>query len=264
FRNHQGPSEEKLEKLITALAQEGLQLTKLETVTPKQLAEIIEKIQDNEHFEAIQMLVLRSMYQAVYQSNNIGHFGLALDNYAHFTSPIRRYPDLLVHRAIKHAIKYKKERYIYSKEQMQQLGEQCSMAERRADEAVYDVIGYLKCEYLIDKLGQQYAATISGVTNFGFFATLDNQFVDGLVHISSLDGDYFNYDDNRRILVGERSRKTYQTGDKVNIIISHVSVDDRRIDFILTEDYLPFSGKERKSHKKSGAAPSKRSRKPHR
>lgn len=243
FRNHLGPSEEKLEKLITALAQEGIKLNKTETVSPKQLAEIVEKIKDHENFEAIQMLVLRSMYQAVYQPNNEGHFGLALDYYAHFTSPIRRYPDLLVHRAIKHAVYYPKELYVYSPEQMLQLGEQCSMAERRADDAVYDVIGYLKCEYLSDKLGQQFAATISGVTSFGFFATLDGQFVDGLVHISTLDGDYFNFDEQRHILVGERSRKVYKVGDNIDIIVSNVSLDDRRIDFVLTEAYLPFNKK---------------------
>lgn len=245
FRNHLGPSEEKLEKLIAALAQEGIKLNKTEEITPKQLAEIVEKIKTRENFETLQMLVLRSMYQAVYQPNNEGHFGLALDYYAHFTSPIRRYPDLLVHRAIKHAIKYKNQLYVYSPEQMLQLGEQCSMAERRADDAVYDVIGYLKCEYMANKLGQQFAATISGVTGFGFFVTLEGQFVDGLVHISSLDGDYFHYDEQRSVLVGERSRKVYQLGDKVDIIVSEVSVDDRRIDFILTQEHLPFGNKKR-------------------
>lgn len=260
FRNHQGPSEEKLDKLIAALAQEGIKLAKTEEITPKQLAELVDRIQDHEDFETIQLLILRSMYQAVYQPQNEGHFGLALDHYAHFTSPIRRYPDLLVHRAIKHGIKYKKELYIYSSEQMQVLGEQCSMAERRADEAVYDVIGYLKCEYMQDKLGQIYPATISGVTSFGFFAMLDGQFVDGLVHIRTLDGDYFNYDDKRRVLIGERSRKVYQVGDKIEVIVSDVSVDERRIDFVLTEAYLPFAGKPH-DHKPSSPSKSKRQRK---
>lgn len=261
FRNHQGPSEEKLEKLIAALAQEGIKLAKSETITPKQLAEVVNKIKDYDNFEAIQMLVLRSMYQAVYQSENMGHFGLALEHYAHFTSPIRRYPDLLVHRAIKHAVNYKKELYIYSPEQMQHLGEQCSMAERRADDAVYDVIGYLKCEYMLDKLGQQYAATISGVTSFGFFVTLDGEFVDGLVHISTLDGDYFNFDEQRRVLVGELSRKVYKVGDNIDIIVSDVSVDERRIDFVLTEEHLTFAGGKKQTNKSPSPVKRKRSRK---
>lgn len=262
FRNHMGPSEDKLEKLINALAQEGIKLPKTETVTPKQLAEVVDSIKDHDNFEAIQLLILRSMYQAVYQPDNHGHFGLALEHYAHFTSPIRRYPDLLVHRAIKHTIRYKKELYVYSQEQMQQLGEQCSMAERRADDAVYDVIGYLKCEYMQDKLGQTYAATISGVTNFGFFAMLDGEFVDGLVHISSLGEDYFIYDEDRRVLIGERSRKVYAVGDKVSVIISEVSIDDRRIDFVLSEDDTAFSTSKRGTKAKpSGKSPTKRRRK---
>lgn len=251
FRNHQGPSEEKLEQLIGLLAQEGIKLAKTETLEPKQLAALVEQIKTHDNFEALQMLILRSMYQAIYEPENIGHFGLALSHYAHFTSPIRRYPDLLVHRAIKHAINYPKELYVYSLEQMQQLGEQCSTAERRADDAVYDVIGYLKCEYMQDKLGQQFKATISGVTHFGLFATLDGQFVDGLIHISSLDGDYFNYDEQRRILIGENSRKVYRQGESVDIIVSAVSIDDRRIDFILTDEHLPFAGKKSGKPKKT-------------
>ncbi len=264
FRNHLGPSHEKLEKLIATLAQEGIKLPKTEEVQPKQLAEIIEKFKTHENFEAIQMLILRSMYQAVYQAENEGHFGLALEHYAHFTSPIRRYPDLLVHRAIKHGLNYKKELYVYSLEQMAQLGEHCSMAERRADEAVYDVIDYLKCEYMKNKLGQTYAATISGVTSFGLFATLDGQFVDGLIHISTLDGDYFNYDENRHVLIGEKSRKVYKAGDSVEIIVSDVSIDERRIDFILTPEHLPFSGGKPKNNAGKKRSPkTSRQRKKH-
>ncbi|PIE46267.1 MAG: ribonuclease R [Gammaproteobacteria bacterium] len=249
FRNHLGPSDEKMETLVAALAQEGIKLAKTETVEPRQLAKIIEQIKNHPNFDSIQLSVLRSLYQAVYEAENHGHFGLALEHYAHFTSPIRRYPDLLVHRAIKHAIHYKNELYVYSLKQMQQLGEHCSMCERRADEAVYDVVGYLKCEYMMDKLGQQCAATISGVTSFGLFATLDGQFVDGLIHISRLGEDYFHYDEKRRALIGERSRKVYRAGDKVDIIVNNVSLDERRIDFILTDKHLPFA-KPKKSRRK--------------
>jgi len=246
FRNHQGPSEEKLDKLIIALAQENIFFKKQGPITPGQLSAILESAKDHANFHAIQMLVLRSMYQAVYQADNGGHFGLALDHYAHFTSPIRRYPDLLVHRAIKHHLNHKGELYVYSPEQMQQLGEQCSQYERRADDAVYDVIAYLKCEYMRDKLGQLFAATISGISNFGLFATLDGQFVDGLIHIKTLKGDYFTYDENRRVLIGERSRKVYKVGDKVDIIVSDANSDERRIDFILTEAFLPFASQDKK------------------
>ncbi len=250
YRNHLGPSDKKHEKLVASLAQEGIKLSKTEAITPKQLAVIVEKIKLLPNFDAIQLLILRSMYQAVYQPENAGHFGLSLEHYAHFTSPIRRYPDLLVHRAIKHATRHKGEPYVYTAEQMQRLGEQCSMAERRADEAVYDVIGELKCEYMLDKLGQHFHATISSVTSFGLFATLDGEFVDGLVHISSLEGDYFHFDEQRRQLVGERSHKVYQVGDAIEVIISNVSVEARRIDFILQEAYLPFAGKAGKKHGK--------------
>lgn len=252
FRNHLGPSQEKLATLIAALKQAGIavKLTQADEITPKQLAAVVEQMQDHDDFAALQMQVLRSMHQAVYQPDNHGHFGLALGYYAHFTSPIRRYPDLLVHRAIKHYLNYKKELYIYSPEQMQQLGEHCSMAERRADEAVYDIIAYLKCQYMADKLGQEFAATISTVTGFGFFTTLDGQFIDGLVHISSLDGDYFNFDETRRVLVGENSRKVYSVGDKVTVIVSNVSIAERRIDFILNESDLPFAGKKQTGKRK--------------
>ncbi|MBS9778664.1 MAG: ribonuclease R [Gammaproteobacteria bacterium] len=262
FRNHESPTEEKIEKLVTAMAQEGIKIPQIETIEPKHFANIIERIKDHEHFEALQMLVLRSMHQAVYQPSNEGHFGLALEHYAHFTSPIRRYPDLLVHRAIKHGVKYKNELYVYSAEQMEALGEQCSMAERRADDAVYDVIGHLKCEYLADKLGQQYAATISTVTSFGLFATLDGQFVDGLIHIKSLGADFFNFDEKRQVLIGERSHKVFKVGDSVDIIVSNVSVDDRRVDFILTDEHLPFAGKSAsKSSEKPNNKTSRKSRK---
>ncbi len=263
FRNHLGPSEEKYQTLVAALAQEGIKLPKIEgEITSKQLAELVEKIKEKENFESVQMLVLRSMFQAVYEPENTGHFGLALEHYAHFTSPIRRYPDLLVHRAIKHGVTCKGEQYVYSPEQMQALGEQCSMAERRADDAVYDVIATLKCEYMQDKLGQCFEATISGVTSFGFFATLNGEFVDGLVHISSLDGDYFQFDDQRRVLLGERSRKVYQVGDEVEVMIKGVSVEEQRIDFILTDDYLPFGGVRGERAPKKSTKSKKRQKKP--
>ncbi|MPV86217.1 ribonuclease R [Ostreibacterium oceani] len=259
FRNHLGPSEEKLTQLISMLAKEGMTLTLkgeagntgdagnaekiLAAVSPKTLAAVVEKAKSHENFEAIQLMILRAMFQAVYEAENHGHFGLALTAYAHFTSPIRRYPDLLVHRAIKHALRYKNELYVYSFEQMQQLGEHCSTCERRADDATRDVIDFLKCDYMMDKIDQCFSATISGVTSFGLFATLDEQFVDGLIHISSLAGDYFVYDGDRQLLMGERSRKVYKIGDQVEIRVSDVSTEKRQIDFVLTDTYLPFGGK---------------------
>ncbi len=239
FRNHEGPTKERLEKLTAVLAKINIKLKATEEVLPSQLAEVMHLIKDREDFDYLQIMVLRSMQQAVYEAENLGHFGLALDNYAHFTSPIRRYPDLLVHRAIKHVNNFKGSLYSYSLEEMQLLGKHCSMAERRADDASYDVIGFLKCEYMQSKVGQTFAATLSSVTSFGLFATLDEEFIDGLIHISTLDGDYFHFDQEQNKLIGERTSKVYKTGDKVEAIVSGVNIDDRKIDFLLTEKYLP-------------------------
>lgn len=254
FRNHL-PNPEKLEKLGELLKQQGIHLKAVETITPKVVAEIVEKLKTHPNFESLQLTVLRSLSQAIYQKENQGHFGLALAEYAHFTSPIRRYPDLLVHRAIKHVQSKSKKPFSYRETQMELLGKHCSTQEREAEAAVYEVIAYLKCDYMRDKVGQVFNATIVSVNSFGFFAQLDDQLVDGLVHISSLFDDYFHYDEKKRVLIGEHSRKTYAEGDKVEVVVNAVSMADRRIDLVLTPAYLPSisrkkSGKSRTQNKK--------------
>jgi ribonuclease R len=184
----------------------------------------------------IQTVLLRSLKRAVYAEENNGHFGLALECYAHFTSPIRRYPDLLVHRAIKHVVSGQKPKnFRYSKSEMQRLGEQCSIAERRADEATWDVTGWLKCEYMMDKLGEQFNGIVTTVTGFGLFIELDDIYVEGLIHVTALENDYYHFDSISHCLIGESSGQCYRIGDRVRVQVSRVDLDNRKIDFALIE-----------------------------
>ncbi|STP22640.1 exoribonuclease R [Escherichia coli] len=185
---------------------------------------------------------LRSMKQAIYDPENRGHFGLALQSYAHFTSPIRRYPDLTLHRAIKYLLAKEQGHqgnttetggYHYSMEEMLQLGQHCSMAERRADEATRDVSDWLKCDFMLDQVGNVFKGVISSVTGFGFFVRLDDLFIDGLVHVSSLDNDYYRFDQVGQRLMGESSGQTYRLGDRVEVRVEAVNMDERKIDFSL-------------------------------
>jgi len=198
---------------------------------------------------------LRSMSQAVYSPELKGHFGLALDAYAHFTSPIRRYPDLLVHRAIRHCLLGKTpQTFYYGLPDMVTLGEHCSANERRADDATRDVVSWLKCEYMMDKIGEEFSGLISAVTSFGFFVELSEVFVEGLVHISNLGQDYYTFDPTSHRLKGERTNTTFRLGDKVKVIVARVDLDEKKIDFDLVQ---------KKSAKTSEAvgAPKKRRRK---
>jgi ribonuclease R len=180
--------------------------------------------------------LLRSLTQAVYSPDNIGHFGLSHEYYAHFTSPIRRYPDLVVHRALRHIIsKQKADTFTYTSNELALLGQHCSMTERRADEATRDATTWLKCEYMQDKLGETFAGTITGVTSFGLFVELSDIYVEGLVHISTLADDYYHYDAAKFHLQGEQSKKTYRLGDKVNATVTKIDLDEKKMDFILAE-----------------------------
>jgi len=223
---------------------------------------------------------LRSMNQAVYSIENEGHFGLAYQEYTHFTSPIRRYPDLLTHRLIKSIIHSnnedkttlrlgkasKKNFYPYDKSQMVNLGVQTSYTERRAEAAVYEVLEWIKCDYVSDRVGDILEGVITGVTKFGFFVELNDIFVEGLVHISTLKGDYYQYDQGAQCLVGERTKEVYGMGDGVQAQIARVNVDERKIDFELVS-HSPLARKapkrsalEKKSDRsrsKKGAAASK-------
>jgi ribonuclease R len=179
--------------------------------------------------QLLQTVLLRSMQQAVYSPDNVGHFGLAYEAYAHFTSPIRRYPDLLIHRAIKAVVSGEK----YKAKDWNNLGVHCSMTERRADEATRDVNNWLKCYYMQDKIGEVYEGTIAGVTAFGVFVALDGVYVEGLVHVTELGNDYFNYDKARHEMLGERTGVRFRLGDRLTIKVARVDLETSKIDFTL-------------------------------
>nr|MDQ3959560.1 RNB domain-containing ribonuclease [Pseudomonadota bacterium] len=181
-------------------------------------------------------VLLRSLKLAVYSPENIGHFGLAFDAYTHFTSPIRRYPDLLVHRAIRHLLRRgTAEGFSYDQNQIQLFGEHCSMTERRADEATRDAVNWLKCEYMVDKIGEVFEGIISGVTAFGLFVEIKDIYVEGLVHVTSLRSDYYHFDPIGHKLRGERSGRVYRLAGKVKVRVVRVDLDERKIDFDLVD-----------------------------
>jgi ribonuclease R len=234
LRIHEGPGIEKLSTLRTFLNEMGLHLGGGEEPTPLDFMQVINASQGRADAHLIHTVLLRSMSQAVYSPDNKGHFGLGLDAYTHFTSPIRRYPDLLVHRAIKHCLADKTpETFVYGFPDMVLLGEHCSANERRADEATRDVVSWLKCEYMMDKLGEEFAGIISAVTGFGFFVELTDIYVEGLVHISSLPDDYFHFDATARQLKGERTGISYRLGDSVKVKVARVDLDEKKMDFEL-------------------------------
>lgn len=234
FRVHETPSEEKLSGLREFLAELGLKLGGGDDPQPSDYATLLQSATQRNDGHLLQTVMLRSMKQAMYSPDNVGHFGLALDAYAHFTSPIRRYPDLLVHRAICHILNKKKTaRWHYSHEKMVQLGEHCSMASRRADEATRDVSDWLKCEFMQERVGEVYEGVISGVTGFGLFVELSDIYIEGLVHITALKNDYYQFDATGHRLTGERTKKTYRLADKVRVKVVRVDLDDKKIDLEL-------------------------------
>ena len=267
FRVHKGPKPTKLENLRSYLGELGLNLAGGADPTPQDYQTLLEQVKDRPEADLVQTVLLRSLSQAVYTPENEGHFGLGYDAYAHFTSPIRRYPDLLVHRAIRSVIQSKQSsRYVkrisatntkpsanwypYSTEQVAVLGEHCSMAERRADEASWEVDGWLKCEYMQGHIGDQFVGTINAVTSFGLFVNLDNVFVEGLVHISSLPGDYYHFDQAKNRLQGERTGRSFHLGDSLQVKVMRVDLDEKKIDFELAE--AANKGKGSKSGKGHG------------
>jgi ribonuclease R len=231
YRVHEGPSEEKLEALRAMLKDFGLSLGGGDEPQAKDYAELLNRIKDKPYAGMLQTVMLRSLSQAVYTPENVGHFGLAYDAYAHFTSPIRRYPDLLVHRGIKAVIAGKR----YAAGDLDAIGEHCSETERRADDATRDVEAWLKTYYMQDHVGEEYDGTISGVTNFGLFVTLDEMYVDGLVHISDLGQDYFQFDSHKHMLRGERTGVKYQLAGRVRVKVVRVNLEQAKIDFVLVE-----------------------------
>ncbi|MDE3209063.1 MAG: ribonuclease R, partial [Pseudomonadota bacterium] len=243
YRIHEGPTLEKLERLRDFLREFGLSIGGGDNPNAKDYAKLLEKIRDRPDCHLIQTVMLRSLSQAVYSPENVGHFGLGYEMYTHFTSPIRRYPDLLVHRAIKAQLAGK----TYRPGDLKKLGEHCSMTERRADEATRDVESWLKCYFMQDKLGENFEGTISGVTGFGLFVQLNEYYVDGLVHITDLGQDYFRFDATRHALVGEHTRVEFRLGGAMCVKVARVDLERSKIDFVPAgEDVQKFSRKRKK------------------
>ncbi|MFC1750708.1 ribonuclease R [Pseudomonadota bacterium] len=236
YRVHNGPSEDKVSNLREFLAEVGLSLGGKDEPLPKHYAKLLSQIAERPDAHLIQTVLLRSLSQAVYTPDNSGHFGLSFDAYSHFTSPIRRYPDLLVHRALRHSIRIgSKSGFNYQMGDMLAFGEHCSMTERRADEATRDAMDWLKCEYMLERVGEEYEGIITSVTSFGMFVELNEIFVEGLVHITSLVSDYYDFDPVKHRLVGERSRRVYRLADKIKVRVVRVDLDRKRIDFELAD-----------------------------
>lgn len=234
YRIHETPSDEKLTGLRDFLGELGLFLGGGAEPEPRHYASLLATASKRPDGHLLQTVMLRSMKQAVYSPDNVGHFGLALEAYAHFTSPIRRYPDLMVHRAIRHIITERKtSKWRYSHEEMVQLGEHCSMTSRRADEATRDVSDWLKCEYMQDRVGEIHNGIISGVTGFGLFVELTDIYIEGLVHVTSLKNDYYQFDATGHRLTGERTRQVYRLGDSIKVKVVRVDLDEKKIDLEL-------------------------------
>jgi ribonuclease R len=254
YRVHLGPKEKKLEKLRSYLGELGLFITGGNEPKPEVFQKLLEEIKDRPDVENIQIMILRSMSQAEYTPENEGHFGLTFDAYTHFTSPIRRYPDLIVHRIIKALVAQDElqpaeERKAilkqYGKNELAKIGQMSSATERNADMATRDVMDWLKCEYMQSHVGNRYHGVVSSVTNFGLFIRLDEVYVEGLVHVTELGDDYFHFDASSQRLIGEGSRKSYSIGDKLEIEVSQVNMEQRKIDFSLVSVLTSGGGKKK-------------------
>ncbi|AND67746.1 exoribonuclease R [Dyella thiooxydans] len=249
FRAHEPPPAEKYEDLQQFLREFKLSLPPLAEVTPGDFAELLRLVHERPERELIQSVLLRAQSMAAYQPENRGHFGLALSAYAHFTSPIRRYPDLLVHRAIRFALAGGKlANYVYTPAEMGSLAVHCSQRERRAEEAERDVDERFKCAWMSKHVGSEFDGVVTGVTSFGLFVELDESKVSGLVHISQLANDYYHFDPVRKLLKGEKSGEQFRLGDHVRVQVLRASLEDRKIDFRLVPQ------------KKRGAPPPKTAR----
>ena len=288
YRIHAGPTKEKLVQVRNFLKQVGLQLAGGTSPSASDYADLMKKVKGRPDAPLLQTMLLRSMQQAVYSPDNIGHFGLSYEAYAHFTSPIRRYPDLLTHRAIKAILQGKKyepkgidtsllnttvsnaarKQQVLDKAEGKKkperdltiwdaLGVHCSANERRADEASRDVEAWLKCYFIKNKLGEEFTGTISAVTQFGIFVQLDDIYIEGLVHITELGSDYFQFDDARHELRGERTGKRYQLTDRVRVQVSRVDLDARKIDLAIVQTPAVRDGQvvERASGSERGRTP---------
>ncbi|WP_018868426.1 MULTISPECIES: ribonuclease R [unclassified Thioalkalivibrio] len=237
YRIHDQPPTDKVDDLRDFLNGVGLTLGGGSEPSPRDYTEVLKAAKKRPDQQLIQTVLLRSLSQAVYAPELDGHFGLALDDYAHFTSPIRRYPDLLVHRGIRHVLrKGSNKGFPYSHNDMESLGEHCSMAERRADDATRDAVAWLKAEYMQDKVGETFDGVVSGVTGFGLFVEIKDVYIEGLVHVTALDNDFYHFEPSRHTLTGERGGRVFRIGDEVRVQVVRVSLDDRKIDLALAEE----------------------------
>ncbi len=255
YRIHQGPTPEKLEALREFMKEFGLGLTGDEEPQAADYSKLLKRIKGRPDAGLLQTVMLRSLRQAKYEPENIGHFGLGYEAYTHFTSPIRRYPDLLVHRAIKAVLQGKKYK---PAQKWAELGIHCSMTERRADDATRDVEAWLKCFYMRDHLGCVFTGTVSSVTSFGMFVSLDDLYVEGLVHISELGKDYFHFDATRHHLLGERTGQSYRLGDRVEVRVVKVDMESTKIDFVLHAEVAAGEARGDEKPKKKAAGGKKK------
>jgi ribonuclease R len=233
YRVHEGPTPERLAKLRDFLATFGLQLSGGDDPHAKDYADLLAKLQGRPDKQLLQTVMLRSLRQAIYSPDNVGHFGLAYESYTHFTSPIRRYPDLLIHRGIKAALA----KGLYAPGDWSNIGLHCSATERRADEATRDVEAWLKCFYMQDRVGEEFPGSISAVVPFGIFVALDDVFIEGLVHVSELGQDYFHFDEAAHAMVGEKSGRRFRLSDRVRVQLVRVNLDQNKIDFRLVAEH---------------------------
>ncbi|MCK5359736.1 MAG: RNB domain-containing ribonuclease, partial [Gammaproteobacteria bacterium] len=255
YRVHEGPTEEKRDNLRKFLFEIGLSLSGGDEPGVTDYSRLLADMSQRSDAEVIKPMVLRSLSQARYEPACDGHFALGFSHYAHFTSPIRRYPDLQIHRTLKAILL--KQPSPYSELELVELGEHCSMTERRADDATRDVMRWLKAEYMEDKVGEEFSGAVSGVTGFGLFVQLDDIYIDGLIHITALGNDYFQFDAAKSRLTGERTAQSYRLGDKLRVIVVRVDVDEGRIDLELAgeapkskADKKPRSGRDKFMSKK--------------
>ncbi len=246
YRVHPKPDPDRFGDLRLYLVSLGLKVAHPDHVEPRHFTELIRQIKDRPDAAAITMAMLRSLTHAEYSPKNVGHFGLSLKSYAHFTSPIRRYPDLLVHRAIRHIVRGGKPgRYDYSPKEMERLGAITSAHEKRAEEATRDVEAWLKCQYMEGHLGDEFDGVITGVTNFGLFVQITDLMTDGLVHVTSLANDYYQYDSGSQRLIGERSGRTFSLGEPMRVRVQRVDMETRKIDFRPVDSEPPTPSKGR-------------------
>lgn len=263
YRIHEVPPPDKLTELRAFLGELGLSLAGGARPTAQDYSKLLKSVDKRPDKRLVHTVMLRSLSQAMYSPDNVGHFALGYEHYAHFTSPIRRYPDLVVHRGIKSAIK--REKFPLSAQQAKELGVHCSMTERRADEATREVVRLLKAQYMQQHIGDEFDGLITGVTQFGIFVELSEVYVDGLVHITGLGNDYFHFEPKSHRLIGERTRKIFRLGDPVRVRVMRVDLDEAKIDFELADAPAHAAGRAPKqparflrSGKKAAAHPGKK------